>query len=354
MVKFCIFCGQHPEGKNKEHVLPRWLIEQTGDPKRRARFGINFDKNPPEFREFSFDALTFPACSRCNADFSKLEERAKTVIEKLLGHQALSQQDFSTLLDWLDKVRVGLWLGYFYLDRNPAGIFPKYHIASRMGQMDRTTAIIHIDRKGSGIHFLGPESPAFQFTPTCVALVINQWCLLNTSGISSCSRRLGFPYLRPKYFREDGSLEVTVEEGSGRIMRPVQKDLILRDAAIIHQPIFRNGFAGEKARRLIDTPQIRTHSVNWTQGFGPVFFETRDYVRRYPDDRSLDWLPSKSWSLEEAYNTLAPLVHRRLIRDLEEGANLCGKERRKSLQKKIALIRQVHEAMRSTLPRGPH
>ena len=30
--KVCIFCGNPPSGKNKEHVIPQWLIRATGKP----------------------------------------------------------------------------------------------------------------------------------------------------------------------------------------------------------------------------------------------------------------------------------------------------------------------------------
>ena len=108
MEKFCVFCGQAPEEKNREHVIPRWLIEMTGDPKRIARFGIAFDK-PFRLREFSFDALVFPACTSCNTRFGVLEERIKPLIPKLLSYEPISQNELIALLDWLDKIRIGLW-----------------------------------------------------------------------------------------------------------------------------------------------------------------------------------------------------------------------------------------------------
>jgi len=221
MNKFCVFCGKYPESKNKEHILPKWLIARTGDPNRIARFGVDFHRVPPAFREFSFDSLTFPACAKCNNEFSELEARAKTVVESLLTHQPLAQRELSILLDWLDKVRVGLWLGYLYLDRNPMEIRPKYHIGTRVGQSDRSVAISRITGKPSGINFFGPESPCFQGSPTCFALWINDICLFNVSGISICGRRLGFPYANPMHLRDDGQLEIEVEVGTRRIMRPV-------------------------------------------------------------------------------------------------------------------------------------
>ena len=71
--KFCIFCGEKPESKNKEHVIPKWLIELTGDPKREAFFGIDAVSEKKGPRVFSFDSFTFPACEQCNTDFAALE-----------------------------------------------------------------------------------------------------------------------------------------------------------------------------------------------------------------------------------------------------------------------------------------
>ena len=39
MEKRCIFCGKVPETKTKEHVIPQWLINMTGDPKRNLHLG---------------------------------------------------------------------------------------------------------------------------------------------------------------------------------------------------------------------------------------------------------------------------------------------------------------------------
>jgi len=32
MDKFCIFCGDKPQSKNLEHIIPQWLLKMTGDP----------------------------------------------------------------------------------------------------------------------------------------------------------------------------------------------------------------------------------------------------------------------------------------------------------------------------------
>jgi len=39
--KYCVFCGKPPSDKNKEHVLPHWLIKMTGDPNRVVNLGFS-------------------------------------------------------------------------------------------------------------------------------------------------------------------------------------------------------------------------------------------------------------------------------------------------------------------------
>jgi hypothetical protein len=345
MEKVCVFCGERPESKSKEHVIPLWLIERTGDPRRIARFGVDFYRDPPAFREFSFDSLTFPACTQCNNDFSKLEENAKSVMIRLLGREPLSQTDLSFLLDWLDKVRVGLWLGYLYLDRNPQGIRPQYYISTRIGQTDRAVAIIRIAGRRFGINFIGPESPCFQGNPTCFALLINEFCFINAAGVSLCSQRLGFPYAQPTHLRDDSKLEVEFKAGTARIMRPVQRGWSIANAVLLHQPIFRNWIVMEGVKSIFDTDWVKAHSLQWENGYGGIFLEKSDSVREYPDAEALDWLPSRDWHLPDVLRHTVPFVYGRLIRDLKEGAEISGRERRKQMLQSMAAFKRIHEAM---------
>jgi hypothetical protein len=341
--KFCVFCGNPPELKNKEHVIPEWLIELTGDPNRVARFGVNFQSNPPKWREFSFDSLAFPACTKCNEDFSILEDCAKPVVEAMLDHQPLIESQISILLDWLDKVRVGLWLGYLYLDGNPQGIRPQYHIAMRIRQTDRTVAVFRTRGKPPGINFCGPESPCFQNSPTCFALIINDICFYNVAGISVCSRRLGFPYVVPKHLQDNGKLEVTSSGGTGRVMRPVIKQLMIPHAVLLHQAILPGSFTSDHAHELWNAEWVKSRSLKY--GCGGVFVERNDTVHRYPSTPSLDWMPSKARDFGEVYPLMGSLVFTRLIDDLEEGAKLSGKQRRRRTMANSAKFRKIHDAI---------
>jgi hypothetical protein len=101
--RFCVLCGKPPVEKTNEHVIPRWLIEMTGDPKRPIHVGPFINHREP-FQQFAFDQFRFPACSSCNDTYAKVESQVKHIMENLLGFSKVSAQDFDVLLDWFDKV----------------------------------------------------------------------------------------------------------------------------------------------------------------------------------------------------------------------------------------------------------
>ena len=115
-IRVCVFCGQAPKQKNREHVVPHWLLALTGDPNRKTYLGRNWSHPDLPLRVYSFDSFAFPACESCNHLHSRLESDAKRVLTALLELSAVSGDDLGILLDWFDKVRVGLWLGLLYLN----------------------------------------------------------------------------------------------------------------------------------------------------------------------------------------------------------------------------------------------
>lgn len=193
-MKFCVFCGKKPNGKTKEHVIPKWLIELTGDPKREINVGIDYTGKNKPFRRFAFNQFTFPACNDCNNKYSKLEAETKIIVDKILNNEKISAIQVSTFLDWMDKVRVGVWLGFILLDKNHLNIEPNFHVEKRIGQFDRVLMIEkstnHVDR----LNFSGADSPSFTFTPSAFCLSINDYSFTNISYMFLLSRRMGFPY----------------------------------------------------------------------------------------------------------------------------------------------------------------
>jgi hypothetical protein len=240
--RFCIFCGRPPRDKNKEHVLPQWLLRLTGDPNRVVGFGTNW-KTRTQLR-FAFDQFQFPACDSCNGRYSDLEQRVHGYVEILLVAGALLARQWEELLDWLDKVRLGMWLGYRYLHRNYMEILPSFTIDARLGAKDRMVALYHFPTSGAGLNTFASETPLFQLRPCVFGLRINQLLFINASWDFMCSSRCGFP--TPESYCHDidtGVLEASALRVKGRVSHPVLPGLH-KPVVMLFQPILHAGADG--------------------------------------------------------------------------------------------------------------
>jgi hypothetical protein len=298
MEKVCVFCGERPEGKNLEHVLPRWLIELTGNPKRRARFGYNKPmEGKSAERTFAFDAFKFPSCKECNQRFGELEAAAKVIVHKMMSADCVSESELSTLLDWFDKVRIGLWLGYLYLDGNPLGISPHFYVERRMRQHDRMLGIFRADGDIRNLTFFGCDSPGFAQTPSCFSLSINHLVFFNVSYPYLLARRMGFPFPIESHLMEDGRLYCPLGEGRKRIMRPVLRKPISIEGVELYQPIFIGSMTcegDERAKRLYGAKYVRDNCISWEEGIGRIYMKRDSRVSAYSSGPSMEWRPEKA------------------------------------------------------------
>lgn len=307
--KFCVFCGQKPEHKSNEHVIPQWLIEFTGNPKRIAEFGYKDIDNPKAGkRAYSFDNFKFPSCEACNYKHSKLEADAKPLVHKILCADSLSATEFTTLLDWFDKIRIGLWLGYQYLDKNPAGIIPKFYVERRIGLSDRMLAIFKGDGDKEGLNWIGCDMPSFVYTPSCFSLRINNYCFLNMSYNDLFSRRLGFPYPTESFMLEDERTLSTFTKGRNRVMAPILRKLFSLHGTEIYQPMFLDRLNDPIARRFYDTEYVHINSMSWERGIGKVFMKYPTGLQEYPISPSKAWIPSKTYTFEALLFEMQPLT----------------------------------------------
>lgn len=221
MDKICIFCGEKPKNKNREHVLPQWLMEATGDPKRIVDLGYNYEKN----KKITFDWKNFtaPSCTSCNEEYSELEGFTKPIVEKLLLKEPLITSEILYLLDWLDKIRIGLWLNYYYLEENKAAIQPHLCVNNRLGMKDRFLQIHFLEskKKQDGLNAFGVDSFAFQYLPSCFGLRINNLLLINASSDFIISKNCGFPYPSKVTAKENGIIEL----GEFNYDRQISSDL---------------------------------------------------------------------------------------------------------------------------------
>jgi hypothetical protein len=287
MEKVCVFCGNTPRVKSREHVLPQWLIELTGDPKRTGFFG--YDKSggfTP--RLFSFDQFCLPSCSDCNAEFSKLEGDVKPIISKLLSEDKIGAAEFNTLLDWFDKIRIGIWLAFYYLDKNFVGVSPKFYIKRRLAASDRMLLVAERRERDLHLNFFGCETLSFHYRPSCFLLLVNHLWFLNISENLLFARRAGFPYVETRYWGSDYNLGGKLVEGRERMMAPLLGKHFGVKGTEIYQPIFRQQIEHEGNRKYYETDYVRKQSMNWGKGLGKMFIQIL---------RSFFWMTSESSSM---------------------------------------------------------
>lgn len=334
--KYCVFCGQKPNSKTKEHVIPHWLISLTGKPQRKVNLGMIKTADEKAFtqRQYSFDAFTFPACDKCNQTYSELEGKTKNIIEKILSDDNLTASEVSILLDWFDKVRVGLWLGYHQLDKNIANISPTFHISTRIGQYDRALFVAKSDSSTPKLNFGGSDTLSFAFTPSAFTLIINNYYFTNVSFHFLFSRRIGFPY--PTTIKaipeeeSDSRVEADISRGQERIMHPLIRFPTGLRCIEIYQPMFKGGLI-EGQIEDYNCDYVRTNSLDFETGAGAIFKVQDGVFTRHLHNEEIKLSPSYTYRDEiiffkSAINVLKWQNH---LNTLQPDTSLLIKDQRK-------------------------
>lgn len=290
--KICVFCGEPPKSKNKEHVIPQWLMAHTDALDKKVRFG--FDKRTGAIREFAYKAFTFPACESCNTSFAELESTVKPILIKLLSESPLTNIDLHYLLDWFDKVRVGLWLGFYYLDKNIGCITPRFHIQTRITAHDRMLHIVKVENTGKELSFRGCDTLSFHFAPSCFSMIINNFCFYNISSPFLFSRRIGFPYPSESHLRKDGLADYSIEAARERIMRPLLRKPFAFSGVGVYQPIYRS-LLGTEHSVYCNNDYVKSNSLSFENGIGNIFSQSNGNAMVYPSEPTLDWCPSNHY-----------------------------------------------------------
>jgi len=256
--RFCVFCGQSPSNKTREHIIPQWLIRLTGNEKRKICVGIN--KANGERIIHSALSNVFPACNECNNKYSELERSAQNTVTSLLDCKGISEAEFSSLLDWFDKIRVGLWLGD--MQRNPSHTFikRKFHITQRIGNADRCLLIGRSNATTKRLRFIGTNQPLFHFMPSCFGVVINGFYFINMSLGLWFGHRLGLPTLVDRWKDEtSGYIHGELIRGKKKIQLPLVKTHLPEAFVAYFQPCFEN--------MLFDDSEFRDMvSDTWSKG----------------------------------------------------------------------------------------
>lgn len=236
---FCVFCGADVPSseRTKEHILPMWLLKFTGDPHRRIGLGTDPVSGEQVVRPAS--SFHFPACDICNATYGrKLERHAKHIIEAISQGRSITVAQAYRLLDWLDKVRIGLWLGYHMLYRERRFV-PKFHIDTRIGKRDRV-AIIGVGPSDveKALLFGGFDNNVFALTQCGIVLRINNIRILSFSFDFAVAKEAGLPFSQSEILRLDrpGFFETPIEFGSYSLC-PTWPDYDGLNGVILAQPI---------------------------------------------------------------------------------------------------------------------
>lgn len=269
MDKVCIFCGQPPQSKNKEHIIPKWLMKLTDTEKKIMSVGTNWKKG--EEIKFNFSTFTFPACTKCNSDFAEIEAQAKPIVEKILIDEFVRADELVLLLDWFDKVRICLWLGIQYHNNETFNMEPKYYSNTRLRLKDRMLAVTNCYDGYKGLKWTGANTLCFISSPTCFTLKINNVLFTNCSMDFILSEQLGFPY--PAYERQnptdDKLMDIMLLEGTNKLSAKIFNTKLYTPTIIISQPIFKVG------KKLLpekyESDYVKDNSYNFESGEGKLF-----------------------------------------------------------------------------------
>ncbi len=293
--QLCVFCGKPPNAKTREHVVPKWLLEMTGDPRRVVVFGQNFEKQKEPI-QYSWSSYVAPACDTCNNKYAELEGRIKPNIEALQRQELLTVSAYIDLLDWLDKVRVGVWLTRHMIEKHPIKITPNFHISSRIAEKDRMLALYVFDSGNKGINLFGIDSLIFNEMPSSFGLRINDLLILNVSSDFFCSKGCGLPH--PKSMKllmggeNNGMLKMDGFSYATEITNPITGLNLFKPVVWIYQPIkmlsqdpmFQAGYYGHT--NLYDT-RIRARTLDGSARQGALFRQYEDRIEVLQNRNSL-------------------------------------------------------------------
>lgn len=170
-----------------------WLLKATGDPNREIRIGADLLTGKEWRRPAS--TFEFPACHKCNQRYGKgLEAQAHKIILAIQAGKSISVANSYRLLDWLDKVRVGLWRGFQML-HHERDFTPRFAINTRLAHKDRV-AIVAVDLadKTRRLTFGGTDNNLFRLSQCGMFLRINNIRILSLSADFLLTRETGLPH----------------------------------------------------------------------------------------------------------------------------------------------------------------
>ena len=253
----------------------------------------------------------------------------------------VSASELHVLMDWFDKVRIGIWLGMIYLNKNYRGIIPQFHIADRISQKDRMLIIFESDERDQGIGLSGCDTPLFHKMPSVCQVVINHLHFVTVSSDFLLARRFGWPYASKKRsvdIHTDG-FEAVIVHGTNRIQPPIIKELPLVEGCAIFQPIAHQDLIKHNLELFFEfyaNKFLIEASLDPNRGIGRIFVDNMDPIP-YPENSADLWMPRTSYPkklLMQQVGLWVATLQRELFLDIPDYSHF-PKEDRKIRQAEI-------------------
>lgn len=261
----------------------------------------------------------------------------------MIAGAPLSAGELIDLLDWIDKVRVGLWLAMFYLNSNYRSIIPQFHIDDRVGRQDRALLIYRSSNSPQGIAMVGIDSPIFHSMPSVMGLFVNQLCFISLSKPFLLAEHFGWPTIhnaRMKDVDTDGFF-ADVVPGSNKLAPVILDGLPAKPGTALFQPIAYIG--GENS---YDAPHVTQTSQQGKVGVGKLFVGN-EATSLYPTEKSPTWMPSTNTSFNDLSSELTTWIasmQEKLFLDLPDFSHFPDADRI-AREKEIRGIVKLHRMM---------
>lgn len=270
MSKFCVFCGKPPVDKNREHIIPQWLIKYTERGKMPVVKVLKDGELKPKISYMNF---TMPACEACNEEFSRLEAAVKPILLNVLSEKPVTAREISLLLDWFDKVRLGLRLSMVYLQNGLHQEAPHTFIKDRTGLTDRMLIIEKIKQQPDiRLAFPDTNTEFFKSAAESFQFIIDNYVFTNASAHFLVSSKLGFPYATHIETVDAPNVLMTdFVHGKNRARGPIIDDVYpAPDKIILYQPIFKQYMVNGG---LYDNDYVKSHCIDFANGVGGIFYQ---------------------------------------------------------------------------------
>ena len=249
----CVFCGKSPVDKTDEHLIPKWLLKLVGV------LDVNINIGFIDGKEVKGKDFHTPACYKCNKRYSNLENHVSSIFKSIIFEKAnLDRENSTLLLDWFDKIRMGLWFLFWY--ENHKNTVPTFSINERIGVKDRCLFIFYTKDIYQGFQVFG-LSPIFECFPTAICLRVGQLCMINISNDFFSSKKLGLPV---------GIIETNENDTNIKI----SGNPVLLDGYVSEIDFFEKKYKGVTLLQSIYSKDLSKYSGEWKSTFDAIKCET--------------------------------------------------------------------------------